>query len=429
MTKIDAASTDGQAPGVAHASTLPTIVTVGEILDRRVPLEWFESVAIVAGLCSTLAETGATSMPAPSDVTLSPEGAVLIAGDRGKHNLVALPRLLHELLSVTTPPTPLRLLVLHTISTEGDKSPRAFGAALAYYERPGRDALIKSARQRFLATPAGSEEPDQPKPSEMLDVEPAAPPAASANAMAPRRRRAHVLAAALVAAVALAGVIAAQTRGSETNIFTHGWHSVQVAAARVADAGRSLAQVVTGQRKPGTNAPDDAKPTPDAAPTTDRPRPRSHKGRPQVAESLADSLGDAPDAAEVAPGIDARVEPLAWDPAPVFAGERSSVTRVESDGTEAPADDDATIVPPRLLDPIRLPSWAHTSETPSPNGVIELDIAETGTVRRVRLVSPATSLTDMMILSAAKTWIFEPASSGGRAIPYRLSLNWVPPNR
>jgi hypothetical protein len=48
MTKIDAASPDGQTPGVAHASTLPTIVTVGEILDRRVPLEWFESVAIVA---------------------------------------------------------------------------------------------------------------------------------------------------------------------------------------------------------------------------------------------------------------------------------------------------------------------------------------------------------------------------------------------
>jgi hypothetical protein len=38
-------------------------------------------------------------------------------------------------------------------------------------------------------------------------------------------------------------------------------------------------------------------------------------------------------------------------------------------------------------------------------------------------------LTDMMILSAAKTWIFEPASDGGHPIPYRMTLNWVPPAR
>jgi hypothetical protein len=38
--------------------------------------------------------------------------------------------------------------------------------------------------------------------------------------------------------------------------------------------------------------------------------------------------------------------------------------------------------------------------------IIELDISETGAVERVKLVSPAMRMTDMMILSAAKTWVF-----------------------
>ena len=59
--------------------------------------------------------------------------------------------------------------------------------------------------------------------------------------------------------------------------------------------------------------------------------------------------------------------------------------------------------------------------------VIELDIAESGVVERVRLASPAMRMTDMMILSAAKTWLFEPASKDGRPVPYRLTLNWVAP--
>ena len=38
------------------------------------------------------------------------------------------------------------------------------------------------------------------------------------------------------------------------------------------------------------------------------------------------------------------------------------------------------------------------------------------------MVSPAVRLTDMMILSAAKTWLFEPASMNGQPVPYRLTL-------
>jgi hypothetical protein len=55
---------------------------------------------------------------------------------------------------------------------------------------------------------------------------------------------------------------------------------------------------------------------------------------------------------------------------------------------------------------------------------IELIGTEDGTVDRVRLVSAPRRLSDMMLLSGAKTWRFEPASRDGRSVKYRLLLSW-----
>jgi hypothetical protein len=425
MTKIDA-SGDAPASDGPHRDTSTTIVTVGEILDRRVPLEWYESVAIVAGLCSRLAESGATMMPAAADIVLSAGGSVDVTSHVAGHSLVALPRLLHELLSVTTPPTPLRLLVLHTISTEGDKSPKAFGTALAYYERPGREGWIESARQRFLQAPFVQPAPGTPKPSEMLGVEP--PAAAPAAQTPPSVRRTRLIATTLVACAALAALVVSQTRTSGTNIFAEGWHTVVSAAGRVADAGRSLVNTVSGKANPTPAGDPDKKPATEPAPATERPR-SGHRVRLQVA-----SLAEETDAA-VEPGTaDAAVDPAPAVPTPadtpptVSTPELAPETTDAAPNTEARAGGNDEIVPPRLLDPVRLPSWAQPADRMSTN-IIELDIAATGSVRRVRLLSPPARLTDMMILSAAKTWLFEPASSGGRAVPYTMTLNWVPPNR
>jgi hypothetical protein len=85
------------------------------------------------------------------------------------------------------------------------------------------------------------------------------------------------------------------------------------------------------------------------------------------------------------------------------------------------------IVPARLLEPVRLPGWAAPAAG-TMTEVIELDISPSGAVERVRLISPAMRMTDMMILSAAKTWIFQPASQDGQSVPYRMTLKWVSPN-
>ena len=55
---------------------------------------------------------------------------------------------------------------------------------------------------------------------------------------------------------------------------------------------------------------------------------------------------------------------------------------------------------------------------------MEVIISEVGTVERVRLVSPPKRMPDMMMLSGAKIWQFQPASKDGRAVRYRLLLSW-----
>ena len=56
---------------------------------------------------------------------------------------------------------------------------------------------------------------------------------------------------------------------------------------------------------------------------------------------------------------------------------------------------------------------------------IELIVSETGTVERVRLVSIPKRMADMMLLSGAKNWEFEPAMKDGQSVRYRLELSWA----
>jgi TonB family protein len=56
---------------------------------------------------------------------------------------------------------------------------------------------------------------------------------------------------------------------------------------------------------------------------------------------------------------------------------------------------------------------------------IELIVAEDGTVERVQLLSTPKRMADMMLLSGAKNWQFEPAVKDGQPVRYRLELSWA----
>jgi hypothetical protein len=79
---------------------------------------------------------------------------------------------------------------------------------------------------------------------------------------------------------------------------------------------------------------------------------------------------------------------------------------------------DPLVVPPQLIRPSR-------STTP-PVGVriaglaeVELVISTTGEVESVKLLSAGTGPQPGMMLSAVKSWIFQPATRGGHPVKYR----------
>jgi outer membrane biosynthesis protein TonB len=57
--------------------------------------------------------------------------------------------------------------------------------------------------------------------------------------------------------------------------------------------------------------------------------------------------------------------------------------------------------------------------------VMEIIISAAGVVERVHLVSQPRRLTDMMLLSGAKSWRFAPASKNGLPVRYRMAFSWA----
>ena len=83
---------------------------------------------------------------------------------------------------------------------------------------------------------------------------------------------------------------------------------------------------------------------------------------------------------------------------------------------------DPDVTPPEIRNP-QLPPPLLSGVHAEVN-TIELIVTEDGTVDRVRLVSAPRRMSDMMLLSGAKTWRFEPALRDGRPVKYRLLLSW-----
>jgi TonB family protein len=51
-------------------------------------------------------------------------------------------------------------------------------------------------------------------------------------------------------------------------------------------------------------------------------------------------------------------------------------------------------------------------------GTLELTVTETGSVAHVKLTSPSGRYQERMLVAAAKTWRFQPATKDGRAVRF-----------
>ena len=84
---------------------------------------------------------------------------------------------------------------------------------------------------------------------------------------------------------------------------------------------------------------------------------------------------------------------------------------------------DPDVTPPVFLRP-QLPTQLLGGLRPDMN-TLELIVSEIGRVESVRLLSTPKRLADMMLLSGAKNWEFEPAVKDGESVRYRLELSWA----
>jgi outer membrane biosynthesis protein TonB len=102
-------------------------------------------------------------------------------------------------------------------------------------------------------------------------------------------------------------------------------------------------------------------------------------------------------------------------PAPTAARPAAPVRPAD---TSLYSSTDAGVEPPAWRSPPVSASQLAGSTTHVP--ALELIVGPDGTVERARLLRSSRHLPDMMILSSAKMWKFEPARLDGEPVRYRL---------
>ena len=368
-----------------------TSVPLGDVLSRQIPLPWAEAVAVVAELCTVLAQDGGPTAPIPDPmhILLTSGGTVTIRSDgTGTSQQTTPGRLLHALLASSEPPAPLRLFVSVAISSDRYDSIGTFAEALAYYEVSGRAPLIQSAYQRATAAPAVP----LPTPAAVPEPKEQVSPVRTDRAKVPTW--AFAAGAALLAASAvtlwLYGVVPSPARDTKT---AEGDSAVEEAAPAKTTAsgsgaaGRPSADAGRGSATGSGGLPTDS--------DTD-PRVRLTDKSilfPATPGSVAPDAG----------GTQATVAP----------GEEPSSETIYTSAS-------AGVEPPVAISP--LPSTGRNPTLES-TGTIELLVDEKGNVEQVRLVSSPSRMQPMMLLSAAKTWMFRPALRDGRPVKYRLRVD------
>jgi outer membrane biosynthesis protein TonB len=230
-----------------------------------------------------------------------------------------------------------------------------------------------------------------------------------------RPRFIDVIVAVVLAAIAGACTTSSPPSGSSTTNAGASNLSALVsdAASEVLGATDSLLLKLGLAR---ANADDAAKPAPVAPPVPTR-TPRRNRAA-VVAPAPVPEPPDAspsPLAVDAPVAIEPVVEPIAVEPPPAV------------DPSIVYSQTDQTVEPPRLLSrplPSRLPSGRSDAAT------VEVVISPEGSVERVRLTSQPRRLVDVMELSAAKAWQFDPAVKDGQPVRYRFEMETsVPPSK
>jgi hypothetical protein len=419
------------------------------ILSRRISVSWLEAVAIVEATCAALVSDGdELPAPDPSDILLTAEGGIEVRTGLGfgfgrADSVQRLARTLHVLTSGQAIPAPLRLFTSKWIASDGNHLIADFAKELAYFARPNGSDLIRELYRRGAAAPATKKQTTAASKQQSENQAEKKSPKVSPKPA--RRSRPALVIAVFSLAFALAIIIVFSRPRQAGEAGSSGLLSNLVAGA--AEFGRSLGEVRTqlgnltaqlsAHLASGADVPAPAKPAPatDVQTTSNQTQGNTATSTPRAPAPLpartvpgtATRSTSTARSGVSAPALDlsALRPPDAGRPESPLAGP-NVLTPVETVDPEAIyTSADAGINPPKMLYPQLPPPPLVVSTSDNSVNVMEIIIGGNGSVERVRLVSQPRRLTDMMLLSGAKSWRFAPASKNGLPVRYRMAFAWA----
>ena len=409
---------------VAEAPLVPALprtpLGLDTVIARRTPVFWYEAVAIVTGVI-VASMTDADTEPQVPDlegIFIDADGNITIRPGRGsaEGSAARLARTLHSLISADGTPAALRLLISKWIASQG--SVPALATELAYFSRPDPTSLIRAVYERCIAIPAvGVAPPSAPPPPAKPDTPKPQPQ--------PHRSRRHLVAAGLALSTAAAAAVAWVAAGSPSWAESRGLFNSSLSSLS------ALLPAEEGAEPTGTDAnqPSATGGRPAAPPTRRAAVPAAENTVRQPLPARSATLRretSSPRTQTPAPPAFVGMDPL------LGLGLRLSTSReiatalaplVEVDHARVYSIDDQDIEPPSMLYP-QLPPPLYAAGRGAIN-TMEVVVSETGSVERVRLISSPQRMTDMMLLSGAKTWKFAPASFNGEPVRYKMVVNWA----
>ena len=419
--KSGAGSLDGEVFGagaseLASVSSAQPAISLQAVLAANVSVAWDESVSIIEALCQAVQGSVLRTIPAANEIFLNGSGTVAVRSGSGTPEPVDAGRHLLDLLGKGTVPAPLRLFASQAVRAEQHGSIAEFQQGLDYFAKPGGRARIIAVFERCskelaaIPFPAEGETPV----SKALD---------KAEPKSARRGPWRWAREAVIATGAIIGTVFVVWAGY------FAWQELS---------------------KPSAIAPPVADVEAKASTATDRPTGAATSSRPSVRQSdpVARPQVNAPAVSAVAPrlnSIDLGIEgqPVA-EPAPAIDEVGGSSTPAAT-ATTAPAaplfvqdvaaepvdvdrlytSSDPGLVPATLVREQLLPPAMGAPLAGVAPLQIEILVSAEGTVERARFLAPPRRMADMMLLSSAKMWQFNPALKDGRPVRSRVVMSWL----
>ncbi len=387
-----------------------TAVSLETVLSTDITIAWDETVSIVEALCEAVQGDVLRSIPSAGGVFLTGGGTVAARSGAGTPDPVEAGRRLLELLAKGAVPAPLRLFASQAVRADQHASIVEFQQGLNYFAKPGGQSRIAAVYERCTRELAS-----MPFPSEG-ETRPGTPPLKTQGKTGGNRqwRREALLS---VAAIVVAGMVVSAGYFVWQMLANGSVESEPVlkAEAEVAPSTNPLA-ALGGETAAASTRPAVAR---EAIPPA--------RGLVDAASGVALAPRRDPLDLGVAGGPTAPAPPAEIDensgisgpasdappsaPLPLFV-EETAAEPAEPERVYSASD--AGIVPATLVREQRLPPAMRAPSGAAPLQ-LELVVSAEGVVERARFLVPPRRMADMMLLSSAKTWTFNPALKDDKA--------------